>query len=777
MSSVHKTGPSLGGGVAAATLLAVTVAFASATPIVAVAQSVNERAGIAEVALATRMMVRDAAGKVTVRATRLPAAIKFDGAIDEDMYRTTPPYTDFVQQEPNEGAPATERTEAWIFFDDQYIYVSARLYETQPERRVASDMRRDAPNLYNNDHLAVIFDTFNDHRNGYGFSTNRLGALFDFVATNEQPTSNWNGLWESRATDFDGGWSVEIRIPFRSIRVKPDGDVWGVNIRRMARWKNETSFLSAVPRSWGRRALNKVSNEATLLGMVAPHDGLNLDFKPYALGSVLTNRAVSPVIRNKRDGNGGADIKWGITPQIVADFTYRTDFAQVEDDDAQVNLTRFSLINAEKREFFLEGQDAFAFGGVGGGSGPGGGGPGFNQSGVHNTTDLSPILFYSRRIGIVGGAIAPIVGGARVLGRAGAWQIGALDMRTEAVPNVRAPASDFSVLRINHDVGKRSRVGFVATSRNPTSDSGNVVGGVDAQFNPRDNVSVTGFAARSQTDGQGGDQSSYRSKFDLNADKYGLIVEHLFVGDGFNPEVGFLRRSAFRRSFVLARVSPRPAHMQAVRRFTYQGSADYITSPMGRLQTQELKGAFIAELSNGDTFNSEVTNAFERLDARFTVARDVTVPVGGYRNSQVKATYTLGTQRPVSGAVVLAHGSFYGGTLTEVTWRGRVDVSPQFIAEPTLSFNHIDGPYGSGETNLLGSRVTYTVSPRMFAAALVQFQSRSRTVATNVRFRWEYKPGSELFVVYSDGRSTVAPGFPALDNRSIVVKATRLFRW
>ena len=727
-------------------------------------------------AASRRMMVREPSGKVTVRATHLTAPVTFDGAVDEAMYRVTEPFTDFVQQEPNEGALATERTEAWIFFDEKYIYVAAKLYETHPEHRVANDMRRDAQNLYNNDHLAVMFDTFNDHRNAYGFSTNRLGALFDFYATNEQPSSNWNGLWESRARDFDGGWSVEMRIPFRSIRVKDQSEVWGVNLRRMVRWKNETSFLSAVPRSWGRRALNKVSNAATLLDIVPPTAGLNLDVKPYTLGSLLTNRSATPAIANKRDGNAGADLKWGITPLIVADLTYRTDFAQVEDDDSQVNLTRFSLFFPEKREFFLEGQDAFAFGGAGGGSGAGPGG-GFNSTGVGNTTDLSPILFYSRRIGLAGTAIAPIVGGVRVLGRTGGWQLGALSMRTEETPSGSAPPTTFSVLRLNREIGRRSRIGLMATSRDPMADTSNVVGGVDAQINFRDDIFLTGFAARSQTAGNTGDESSYRGKFDLNADRYGLVLEHLFVGNGFDPGVGFLRRSAFRRSVALARLSPRPANLKAVRRFTYQGSADHITDSIGRAQSQEFKGAFITELSNGDVFNTEVSRAFERLDRPFTVARGVTIPVGSYRYNVARATYTMGTQRPVSGALVLARGSFYDGTLSELTWRGRVDVTPQLVAEPTVSFNRIDGPFGRGETNLVGSRLTYTVSPRMFAATLVQYQSRTRSISTNVRLRWEYSPGSELFIVYSDGRLTSAPGFPALDNRSIIVKATRLFRW
>jgi hypothetical protein len=319
------------------------------------------------------VMTRDAAGHATVRATRLTGEFTLDGDLSEDVYRTLAPLGDFVQQEPTEGAPSTEKTEAWIFFDDRNIYVGAKLYETEPSRRVMSEMRRDSFNMYNNDHIAVLFDTFNDHRNGFGFSANRLGGMFDWSTTNEQPSPNWNGLWQSAARDFDGGWTVEMRIPFRSIRFKEGGDVWNVNIRRMVRWKNEVSYLSGVPRSWSRRGLNKLSDAAVLTGLKTPGKSINLDVKPYALGSVLTNRTASPPYDNKGDANFGVDAKWGITQQFVADFSYNTDFAQVEDDDAQVNLTRFSLFFPEKRDFFLEGQDSFAFGGVGGGGARSGG--------------------------------------------------------------------------------------------------------------------------------------------------------------------------------------------------------------------------------------------------------------------------------------------------------------------------------------------------------------------------------------------------------------------
>ena len=367
-----------------------------------------------------------------------------------------------------------------------------------------------------------------------------------------------------------------------------------------------------------------------------------------------------------------------------------------------------------------------------------------------------------------------------MLGRVGGWQVGAVSMQTDDVSAAAAPSTNFSVVRINRDILSRSRVGLIATGRNPSGADSTLAtysAGADAQFNVRSDITINTYWATTTNTGRSGDKSSYKSAFDWNADRYGLNLEHLFVGDGFNPGVGFMRRSAFRRSYVQARFSPRPAGMPLVRKFTYQTSADYITAATGGVQSEEYQGSFITEFTSGDFMNAEVTQSFEQLDAAFEVARGVNVPVGGYRYTQGKASYTLGPQRPVSGTVTFTRGGFYGGTLTEASWRGRLEFTSQLYAEPTVSFNRVTGPYGSGENNLYGSRLTYTVTPRMFAAALVQYQTRSASMSTNLRLRWEYQPGSELFVVYSDGRTTDGPQFSTLENRSIVIKLTKLFRW
>ena len=728
------------------------------------------------------MVARDAHGHAVLRTTRLPSPMTFDGRLDEAFYKTVPAAAGFIQQEPTEGSPASDQTEVWVFFDDKNVYFGARLWETHPERRVTSDMRRDASNLYNNDHIAVLFDTFDDRRNGFGFSSNAQGGMFDWQVTNEQPSNNWNGLWEVKTANFDGGWTVEFVIPFRSMRFKEGGQEWGVNVRRMVRWRNELTFLSQVPISWGRRGLSKVSSVGKLVGLESPTKLRNLDLKPYALGSNTTNHRSTPPFSNRGAAEFGVDAKWGITQSVVTDFTYNTDFAQVEDDEAQVNLTRFSVLFPEKRDFFLEGQDVFNFAGAGSNQGGGGQGPtaintGGGGGGASNVT---PIVFFSRRIGLQNNQVIPILGGARLLGRGNGFQVGALQMRTQEAGAARAPATDFSVLRVNRDILKRSRIGMISTRRGPgaTGRDDGYSYGVDSTINPLEQLAINGYwAGTSAATGSVSDRSSYRGNVTWNADLTGFQVEHLFLGDQFNPEIGFLRRKAFRRTYGQGRYSPRPARWKTVRKFYYEGSYDYFEDRHGRPESREGMAAYRMELSNGDQWAGEYTQSYEKLGLPFQVTPGVVVPAGEYDFQQAKLLFTSSPQRPISGTLTVNYGGFYGGTLKEVTWRGRIEFGPRFYAEPTVSLNLFDTPFGDGDANIISSRLTYTLTPRMFASALVQYQSASDALSTNARFRWEYQPGSELFVVYSDGRNTTGPGFPELDNRSLVVKVTKLFRF
>jgi hypothetical protein len=717
---------------------------------------------------------RDERGGVTVRAVRVAEAPVLDGRLDDRFYADTNPIGDFIQMEPRAGQPATEKTEVWFGFDDRYLYVAARLSESDPSRRVTSDMRRDATNLYNNDHFAVMIDTFYDRRNGFTFYANSQGGMTDAQVTNEEADTNWNVLWEVKSAGFEGGWTIEFRIPFRSIRFKEGSGIWGINFRRMVRWKNEVSFLTPMSPAYGRGGLNRASRAATLVGIEPPAGLRNLDIKPYVLGSSITNRNARPPISNDGNGELGIDAKWAMTQSLVADLTWNTDFAQVEDDEQQVNLTRFSLFFPEKRDFFIEGQNLFAFGGGQ-----------TSNSATRNTTNnitgapnVTPIMFFSRRIGLEDGSVVPIVGGARLLGRAGPFQIGVVQMHTGDIQS--AASTDFSVLRVTRNVLRNSRVGVLATRRSPlatANPAANYAYGADAEFNFFTNVEIQSYLAKTDTPGRRGDDMSYKGRFQWNGDRWGVIGERTVVGEDFRPESGFVRREAFERSLGVFRFSPRPARRGIIRKLYYEASLDYITSRDGVLETRDGQAAFKMEFENGDYWQLETNRTFEALDAPFDVAQGVRIPVGGYSFGQFSGSYTFGPQRLISGTVTARHGSFYDGTLDELTWNGRWEFSPQFYTEPRLSWNRVDTPWGRGNTNLVSSRFTYTLSPRMFVSALVQYQSRIDSVATNVRFRWEYLPGSELFVVYSDGRTTLSRGLPDVETRSFVVKVTRLLQF
>jgi hypothetical protein len=711
------------------------------------------------------VIARDADGSITIRAVRLNEPLVLDGRLDDPVYNDTLPIDEFVQQEPREGEPATEKTEVWVAYDEDAVYIGARLWESDSSRRVMSDMRRDANNLYNNDHFAVMIDTFNDRRNGYVFYANAQGGMADSQVANENANTDWNTIWETRSANFDGGWTIEFRIPFRSIRFHEAARVWGINFRRNVRWKTELSFLAAVPVSYGSNGLNRASSAATLVGIETPARPRNIDVKGYALGSSLTNRASRPAISNKGDAEFGLDAKWAATQSYVFDATWNTDFAQVEDDEQQLNLTRFSLQYPEKREFFMEGEQFFGFG---------------TQSGAPGNNPEIPVIFFSRRIGLENGGVVPIVGGGRLLGRSGRNQIGVLQMRTGDVPELSAVATDFTAMRVQREILRRSRIGMIATRRAPSANgSTNYAYGVDGVFQFYQNIQFVHYLAKSETQGRNGNDYSSRNRFVWNADRWGIDTEHMFAGEDFNPEMGFLRRpEGFQHLKGNFRFSPRPKRIPGVRKVFYSVNVQYFTDPTWeKVESRDQQATFRTDFTSGDRTQIELSRSYEAIEEPFTLAKGVRVPAGGYSWQQLQGSFTFGPQRKISGTAVAMHGSFYDGTVTEVGWRSRVEFSPQFYAEPTITVNHVDMPWGRGFSNLVSSRLTYTLTPRMFVSGLLQYQTRTDSVSTNARFRWEYRPGSELFVVYSDGRSTLTRGIPDVQNRSFVIKATRLLQF
>jgi hypothetical protein len=392
----------------------------------------------------------------------------------------------------------------------------------------------------------------------------------------------------------------------------------------------------------------------------------------------------------------------------------------------------------------------------------------------------APTIFYSRRIGLGGSRAVPVIGGGRLTGRAGGWTVGAFNMETDADEAARAAQTNFTVVRVRRNILRRSNVGGIYTRRSVSTvgPGANDVAGADLNLALFDNLYFTNYIARSRTETLPRNDLAYRSVFHYNSDRYGVAVDRQVVEPNFNPEVGFLRRPDFRRSFVELRLSPRPRNHPLVRRLTYRAGLDYITNNRNVLESREQQGTFRTDFHSGDSLTIDHSRLFELLPAPFQIAQTVRIPAGGYDFQTTRIAYSAGGQRALSGTLALDAGSFYAGHKTTLDYRGRVDLGPQFGIEPTVSINWIDLPEGSFRSTIVGGRAVYTLSPRMLATALVQHSSSTNALSTNVRFRWEYQPGSELFLVFFEGRSTEPPrGLDALQNRGFIVKINRLFRW
>ncbi|MDE2907349.1 MAG: DUF5916 domain-containing protein, partial [Acidobacteriota bacterium] len=649
------------------------------------------------------IIARDAAGRATLRAVRLEESLAIDGELDEHIYRDIPPASDFIQVLPNEGEPATEQTEIWVAFDDENLYVSGRCLNAAPESEwVANDMRRDGMGL--GQYVGILLDTFHDRRNAVELVINPLGGRLDGQITNERAwNGDWNPVWSVRVGRFDGGWTFEAAIPFKSLRYRPGrAQTWGFNVERRVVWKNEYSALVPLPASWGYGAIMQVSQAATLVGLEAPDAGLDLELKPYAIGEASGVRAAGPRLSNDMAGDMGLDVKYGVTENLVADLTLNTDFAQVEADEQQINLTRFSLFFPEKREFFLENQGVFSFGGEAGAG---------QFAGISNT----PILFYSRQIGLNRGREVPIDAGGRLTGRIGRYSLGMLNIQTADAPAASARATNFSVLRVRRDILRRSNIGALFTGRSVSrvGPGSNAAYGVDGLLSFHQNLNISTYWAQTRTPGVGlgDDETSYRAQLDYTGDRYGLQLERLTVGEDFNPEIGFLRRRDFEQSFGLFRFSPRPRSIESIRQFFWEGQLDYITDRQGVLETRQARGRFATELESGDLFDVIYSRNYEFLAHPFQIAPGVAIPVGGYRFDDIEVGYSLGQQHRVSGRVSAQHGGFYGGTKTSLNlglgsaFSGtRVEITPQLSIEPNLSFNRIDLPVGRFDTTLVSTR-------------------------------------------------------------------------
>jgi uncharacterized protein DUF5916 len=696
----------------------------------------------------------------TIRRTRILTAVRItesitlDGRPDEPAWKLATPATDFIQRIPQTGMPSKERTEIRILYDDDNLYVGVVCWDSQPSRMVIKELKKDF-DINGTDLIQVIIDSLHDGRTGFALSINPAGARRDNQLSGNASNPDWDGVWDAKARRTEQGWSAEYVIPFKTLRFSnAESQEWGIQFARRIPRLNEESEWSPLP---FRSAATRTNFAGTLRGLERVSQGRNFKVKPYVLGQQTQTVVNGQLVTTKSFGSWddfgrGVDLKYGLTSSMTLDATYRTDFAQVEADQQQVNLTRFNLFFPEKREFFLENTGIFAFG-------PGG--------------NLVP--FFSRRIGLSAtGTPIPVVGGGRVSGRVTNYDIGVLSMRTEALG--ATPANNYLVARIKRNVLRNSYIGALGTHRDSTrAGDYNRVFGADAHFQfYNDKLEFDSFLLGSETPDKEGANQARRLQGGWRSDELTANLEYNLVQPNFNPEVGFVRRgniSQYNGEFAW---KPRVTH-DTIQNLNFATSVDYYkTASTDRIETRVQDATVGLQYRNNGSTNFTVTRTFDRLTRPFEIHTGITIPVGDYEYQSYTGSFNMGNNRKVTGNASATWGEFWDGDNTSVG--GAVGFRPDYHVNIDINFtrNHVVLPYGRFATNLLGTKFLYAFNPRAFFNAFIQYNTDTHQVSSNIRFNLTHHPLSDLYLVYNDTRDTSRGD---VVGRSFAVKLTQLFNF
>jgi hypothetical protein len=705
-------------------------------------------------------------------ATFVPEPPTLDGDVTGDpVWAAATPITAFWQEQPNEGQPVSERTEVRIVYTEDTLYVGVMLFDGEPGGIIVSETRRDSP-LDDTDSFQMIFDTYRDRQNGFVFGTNPAGIEYDGQVTNEgqgggglgfgQNASggsgsgfnvNWDGAWSVRTRITEQGWSAEFAIPFRTLRY-PAGEeqTWGVNFQRNIRRKNERAYWAPIPRQFN---LYRLSLAGSLHGL-KPAPRRTFSVTPYTLANVVAS-GERPV-DSKLLGDVGADLKYGITPSLTLDVTVNTDFAQVEVDDQQVNLDRFNLFFPEKRPFFLENAGFFSVG---------------------NPGEVD--LFFSRRIGIGdAGQQIPIIGGARVSGKAGKFNVGLLNMQTDDYRE-EVPSTNFSVARISRDLPNRSSIGAIFTNRQgvgdlAASDDYGRTYGVDGKIGIGLTTIISAFAARTETPGISGDDHAFNVRSQTNRKQWDLNLGYQEVGDQFNPEIGFLSRRGYRKydASVMTRFRPRDfIKLQELRpHATFRGFWGFD----GFQETGYLHLDNHWQFRDSTEIHTGMNLTLEGVRVPFEIYPGIFVPPGTYEHAEAQLVAMSNQGAPFSVSMRATIGGFFGGDRVALNPTIRYRAGDALTAEVNYQRNDISLPWGDFTTNLVRTRVSYSFSPRVFAQSLVQYNDRADLWSMNFRFGWLQAANTGLFIVYTDTQGLYDLfDRPERTDRSFIVKYSYLF--
>jgi hypothetical protein len=663
----------------------------------------------------------------TAAAVRTDDPIRLDGALDEPAWSGAAPIGPLLQREPKEGAPPSETTEVRVVFDARSLYLGITCRDRTPSAIVSTQLARDSE-LDVDDHILIAVDPFFDHRNGYFFVVNPAGARTDGQISNnsEHLSFEWDGIWDARTRVTGEGWVAEIEIPFKTLRFKPGQPVWGLNVeRQIKRLEERDRWASPLRDIW----IGNLAAAGELSGLDGLEQGRGLEWRPFLSGG-------------EEDGRGrfkpGFDLLKSIAPNLTASVTVNTDFAETEVDARQINLTRFELFFPEKRSFFLEGAGVYEVAGLGG-----------------SNTDVVP--FFSRTVGLLNGQEVPILLGLKLSGRQSGWNVGLLDVQARRTTLEEGPLApqNLLALRVSRNLFEQSWIGAIATRGNPTGQGRSDLIGFDSRlatshFRKNKNLSLDLWALRTGDAGARADHA-YGFKLDYPNDLWDVALHWKRIGEAFHPAMGFVPRTGIRKTNLGIAFQPRPGRF-GIRQLAFELRPERVTNLRGRALNWRVFTAPLNVLTeSGEHLEWNYEPTFERLDAPFEIHDGIFIPPGSYRWTRFRAEANTATKRPWVLDVAFHWGSFYGGRLRQYEPALIFKPNTHLSVELEMERNEAKLPQGDFTTQLFSARVAYNFSPDLAWSNLVQYDSDSRVLGFQSRFRWTLRPGNDVFLVVSRG--------------------------
>ena len=716
--------------------------------------------------------------RFNVEPTRTGRPPQLDGQLNRAEWADAAVIDTFVQQEPQEGDAATERTIVHLMYDEHALYVGVEAHDSIPSGVIATEMRRDSRQLLDEDNFQLIVDTFHDSRSGYMFVTSPLGAKLEqqiaeegeggyrrsSSSINSNVNLDWDGVWDVAARRTDQGWVAEIAIPMVTMRF-PDADrqVWGVNFMRNIRRKNEQVYWSPVPKGYD---LTRVSRAGTMTGMNGVDRGLDLRITPYVLSGGRQDRNLSSTLDRAGFGDVGLDMKYGVASGLNLDLTLNTDFAQVEVDQQQVNLTRFPLFFPEKRDFFLENAGMFSV----------------KEQGINRIADL----FFTRRIGLAGGQPVPIIGGTRLTGKVNRNNIAVMNIQTQEIgrgDDVRL-GENFFVARYSRDIFARSKVGGILVNKEAVGGGHyNRTFAVDTSLTPHPFFSFTGFVAKTESPDISSHDMMGHVMMSWLSPSARIYSEFSDIQENFNAEVGFVPRIGIRRSKFHAQWNPRPGRW-GIRSMDPMMNLEYTTDQQNQLLSRRVHHMIGFQFEDGSNVTFITNKQYERLDVPFQITEDVVIPVGVYRYWQPSVRYNSDPSRRLSGNASYAPQGFFGGTRTDWGTGFNFRATSRVAVQGDFSRSDVVLPGGAFVADLASATFELSLSPEMTLRSLTQYNSTTDSISTSVRFNWIYSPGSDIYIAYDELRQddflTLDPALrhagsvPWIQNRQLAIKMTYL---